>query len=72
MKELTKREAQVNGKAQRLGFCPKCSEHSLIRRCYQRKHDNIKERLEVCINHGCKYKLLLPFRTLTESEVVNA
>ncbi len=59
-------------KAQRLGFCPKCFEHSLIRRCYKRKYDNIQERLEYCINYGCKYKLLLPFRVLSESEVANA
>ena len=30
------------------------------------------ERLEFCINKGCKYKLDLPFRVLSESEVANA
>lgn len=62
----------MDKKAQGLGFCPNCKEHSLIRRCYKRKNDNRQERLELCINKGCGYKLLLPFRTLTESEMTNA
>lgn len=61
----------MNGKAQRLGWCNSCHEHSLIRRCYMRKNDNRQEKLEFCINKGCRYKLLLPFRVLTESEVLN-
>ena len=59
----------MHGKAQRLGFCPRCFEHSLIRRCYSRKNDNRMERLEICINRGCKYKLDLPFRVLTKNEI---
>ena len=62
----------MHGKAQRLGWCSACKEHSLIRRNYMRKNDNVMERLELCINKGCGYKLVLPFRTLTESEVANA
>ena len=58
-------------KAQRLGWCPNCREHSLITRHYLRKLDNRAERLEICINKGCGYKLLLPFRTLTKNEVAN-
>jgi hypothetical protein len=61
----------AQGKAQRLGWCPACREHSLIRRCYMRKTDNRQERLEFCVNKGCGYKLLLPFRILAESEVNN-
>lgn len=62
----------MQGKAQRLGFCNNCKEHSLIRRSYMRKYDNRMERLELCINKGCGYKLVLPFRTLTAQEVINA
>lgn len=62
----------MNGKAQRLGWCNRCKEHSLIRRNYMRKTDNIMERLELCINKGCGYKLVLPFKVLQESEVKNA
>jgi hypothetical protein len=62
----------MQGKTQRLGWCNNCHEHSLIRRSYLRKHDNRMERLELCINKGCGYKLVLPFRILTESEVANA
>jgi hypothetical protein len=62
----------MHGKAQRLGFCPSCKENSLIRRNYLRKLDNRAERLELCINKGCGYKLLLPFKVLTRQEVVNA
>ena len=62
----------MNNKPHRLEFCPNCHERSVLRRCYLRKHDNRAERLEYCLNKGCGYKLLLPFRVLTESEVVNA
>ncbi len=55
-------------KAQRLGWCPGCKEHSLIVRQYLRKLDNRAERLELCINKGCGYKLNLPFRVLTKAE----
>ena len=58
----------MNGKAQRLGWCNNCKEHSLIRRCYMRKADNRMERLEICLNKGCGYKLMLPFRVLTLEE----
>ena len=62
----------MQGRAQRLGWCPNCKEHSLIRRCYMRKHDNVMERLEFCINKSCGYKLDLPFRVLSAEEVNNA
>ena len=51
--------------------CPKCRERSVIRRCYMRKVDNVMERLEYCLNKGCKYKIDLPFRILTAQEVAN-
>ncbi len=59
-------------KAHRLEVCPNCKEKSVIRRCYLRKADNRAERLEFCLNKGCRYKQMLPFRTLTESEVAHA
>ena len=55
-----------------LHFCPRCMEKSVIRRNYMRKVDNRMERLEYCLNKGCGYKLMFPFRVLTESEVNNA
>jgi len=58
----------MNGKAQRLGWCNNCKEHSLIRRSYMRVNDNRMERLEFCINKSCGYKLALPFRNLTLAE----
>lgn len=58
-------------KAHMLHQCPKCRERSVIRRCYMRKADNRMERLEFCLNKGCKYKLDLPFRVLTAQEVAN-
>jgi len=60
------------GKAHRLEFCPNCKERSVIRRNYMRKHDNRMERIEFCLNFGCGYKMMLPFRTLTKSEMANA
>jgi len=59
-------------KAHMLHTCPKCHERSIIRRCYMRKNDNRMERLEYCLNKGCKYKLSLPFRVLTPEEVLSA
>ncbi len=55
----------------KLHFCPNCREDSVIRRNYMRKLDNRMERIEYCLNSGCGYKLMLPFRVLTESEVSN-
>lgn len=61
------------GKAQdKLHLCNNCKEFSVVRRTYLRKHDNRAERLEYCLNKSCGYKMMLPFRTLTESEIVNA
>lgn len=56
----------------KLHFCSNCKEFSVIRRNYMRKADNRMERIEYCLNHSCGYKLMLPFRVLTESEVANA
>lgn len=53
----------------KLHFCSNCRENSVIRRNYMRKSDNRMERIELCLNKGCGYKLMLPFRVLTESEV---
>ena len=36
-----------------------------------RKNDSRMERGEWCLNKGCGYRILLPFRVLTESEVKN-
>ena len=59
----------MNGKVKStLHFCPRCMEKSVIRRNYMRKADNRMERLEYCLNKGCGYKLMLPFRKLTEVE----
>ncbi len=55
-----------------LHYCNSCKEKSVIRRNYMRKADNRMERLEYCLNHSCGYKLMLPFRVLTENEVANA
>ena len=60
----------MNGKAQ-LHWCNNCKEKSVIRREYLRKTDNRAERLEYCLNKGCGYRLMLPFRCLIESEVNN-
>ena len=57
-----------NKPKQSLHFCPRCFEKSVIRRNYMRKADNRMERLEFCLNKGCGYKLMLPFRILTEVE----
>jgi DNA-directed RNA polymerase subunit M/transcription elongation factor TFIIS len=70
-KKLKRRLKMAQGKAHRLEFCPNCKEKSAIVRHYARKNDNVMERLFLCINKGCGYKLVLPFRTLTESEVNN-
>jgi len=61
-----------NKPKQTFHFCPKCREFSIIRRNYLRKTDNRLERGEWCLNHGCGYRLLLPFRILTPQEVANA
>ena len=58
----------MNGKAHRLEWCPRCKEHSVLRRNYMRKYDNRMERLEFCLNKGCGYKLMFPFRVLTALE----
>jgi len=60
-----------SGKALTLHWCSNCKEHSVIRRNYMRKTDNRMERFEFCLNKGCGYKLVFPFRVLTESEVDN-
>lgn len=56
----------------KLQWCPCCCEPSVIRRNYMRKTDNKLERIEICLNHGCGYKLMLPFSVPVESEVNNA
>ena len=53
----------------KLHFCSNCKEFSVIRRNYMRKADNRMERLEFCLNKGCGYKLLLPFRVLLPEEI---
>ena len=61
-----------NGKVKsHLHFCCNCKEFSVVRRQYMRKHDNRMERIEFCLNKGCGYRLMLPFRVLTESEIAN-
>lgn len=60
----------MHGKAQRLHYCDRCKELSVVRRCYLRKQDNRAERLEYCLNKSCGYKMMLPFRVLTEAEKV--
>lgn len=62
----------TSGKAKStLHWCNRCHERSILRRNYMRKHDNRMERIEICLNKGCGYKLSLPFRVLTESELKN-
>lgn len=58
----------MNNNNNKLHWCPACKEPSVIRRNYMRKSDNRMERLEFCLNKGCGYKLMLPFRVLTLEE----
>lgn len=60
----------MKGKAQRLHYCERCKELSVVRRVYMRKSDNRMERIEYCLNR-CGYKQMLPFRVLTAQEVAN-
>lgn len=57
-----------NGKVSVLHWCNNCHERSIVRRQYMRKHDNCMDRIEFCLNKGCGYKLMLPFRVLTAEE----
>ena len=43
----------------RLCWCDNCNENSVTRKLYTKK-DGTKNRVEFCINKGCKYRLMLP------------
>ncbi len=55
----------------RLRQCPKCKERSIIVRCYTRKKDGIRNRVEYCLNKGCGYRKDLPFGYQLLAEAVN-
>ena len=42
-----------------LRWCSNCRENSVTRKIYTKK-DNNRNRVEFCINKGCKYRLILP------------
>lgn len=46
---------------QKLNWCSKCKEKSVIIKVYVRKSDNTKQRVEYCLNKGCGYRFDLPF-----------
>lgn len=61
-----------NGKVHHtpLAWCPDCNEHSVVRRFYNRKHDNKHERIEICMNKGCGYKAVLPFAQVNQEAII--
>ena len=40
----------------RLKYCSICKENSVVRKVYIRKYDNLKNRVEYCINKSCGYR----------------
>lgn len=40
----------------KLKYCSNCKERSIIRKVYIRKSNNIKNRIEYCINKSCGYR----------------
>ena len=38
-----------------LSWCLRCNERSCVVRCYNRKVDGKRRRVEYCINRGCSY-----------------
>ena len=44
-----------------LGYCPTCKDKSVKVKCYTRKRDGVRNRVEFCTNEGCGYSQELPF-----------
>lgn len=38
-----------------MNYCSDCKEKSIKVKCYTRKTDSMRRRVEYCINKGCKY-----------------